>query len=288
MKSTSRLRELLNSGKIIMAPGAYDVWSAKLVEAVGFDAVYMTGYGVSASVLGKPDIGIMTFSEVAAMARNMAAAIDIPLIADCDTGFGTELNVIRCINEFEAAGVAAIQFEDQIMPKRCGHMEGKILIPEKDMVAKIKAAAYARKDKDFVIIARTDARAISGIEEAIKRSRAYVEAGADVIFLEAPQSVEEIKRASESIDAHLLSNMVENGKTPSQTTEELENMGYSIVIYPVTALYTATKAMLENLEILKDSRSIEDGKKNCVDFPTFNNMIGLQKERTLEASFMKE
>ena len=204
LTKAGKLRKMLNGGGLIKAPGAYDVWSAKLVEEAGFDAVYMTGYGVSASVLGKPDIGIMTFSEVAAMARNMARALNIPLIADCDTGFGTSLNVIRCVREFEEAGVAAIQFEDQVMPKRCGHMEGKELIPKEDMVQKLKAAVYARKDPDFVIIARTDARAVNGMDDAIERANAYVEAGADVIFLEAPLEKEEIIRAANGPHQRLL------------------------------------------------------------------------------------
>ncbi|MBQ7993777.1 MAG: isocitrate lyase/phosphoenolpyruvate mutase family protein [Solobacterium sp.] len=287
LTKAGKLRKMLNGGGLIKAPGAYDVWSAKLVEEAGFDAVYMTGYGVSASVLGKPDIGIMTFSEVAAMARNMARALNIPLIADCDTGFGTSLNVIRCVREFEEAGVAAIQFEDQVMPKRCGHMEGKELIPKEDMVQKLKAAVYARKDPDFVIIARTDARAVNGMDDAIERANAYVEAGADVIFLEAPREKEEIIRAAKEIKAPLLSNMVENGKTPLMTMDELSELGYQIVIYPVTTIYTVTKAILDNLAILKETGGIADCMEYSVGFPDFNRMIGLAEERALEKSFME-
>lgn len=287
MKRAGRLREMLEDGRLIRAPGAYDVWSAKLIEKAGFEAVYMSGYGVSASVLGKPDIGPITFSEIADMAENMAAAIDIPLIVDCDTGFGTELNVIRCVNTMEKAGAAAIQLEDQTMPKRCGHMEGKTLISEKEMVSKIRAAVYARQDKDFIIIARTDARATEGIEAAIKRSRAYVRAGADAIFLEAPQNLDEIKKAAQSIEAYLVSNMVENGKTPLQTTRSLERMGYNIVLYPVTTLYTATKAIRENLETLGNSGDLKACMNNCVDFQEFNDLIELRKERALEKKFME-
>lgn len=285
MTKAKKLREMLNSGKLIMAPGAYDVWSAKMIQEAGFEAVYMTGYGVSASVIGKPDIGIMTFTEVATMAHNMAMAIDVPLIADCDTGFGNALNVMRCVQEFETAGVAAIQLEDQLMPKRCGHMEGKVLIPMDDMVAKIRAAVAARKDPDFVIIARTDARAVYGLDEAISRAKAYVEAGADVIFLEAPQSVEEVKTVAATLKIPLLSNMVEKGKTPLFSREELQEMGYSIVIYPVTALYAATKHVMETLKVLKDSGRIAETVPYCCDFPTFNKMINLAELRALEKSF---
>lgn len=285
MTKAKTLRRLLNSGKIVMAPGAYDVWSAKLIEAAGFEAVYMTGYGVSASVIGKPDIGLMTFTEVALMAHNMAMALHVPLIADCDTGFGNALNVMRCVEEFEAAGVAAIQLEDQLMPKRCGHMEGKVLIPKEDMVAKIRAAVAARKDPDFVIIARTDARAVLGFEEAVSRAQAYVEAGADVIFFEAPQSVDEVKAVAATLKVPLLSNMVEKGKTPLFSTDELQAMGYRIVIYPVTALYAATKHIMETLSVLKQTGEISATTTYTCDFPTFNQMIGLAELRALEKSF---
>lgn len=285
MTKANQLRQMLDAGKLIMAPGAYDVWSARLIEQAGFQAAYMTGYGVSASAIGRPDIGIMTFSEVATMAKNMAFALNIPLIADCDTGFGNTLNVIRCVQEFEAAGVAAIQLEDQLMPKRCGHMEGKALIPKEEMVAKLRAAIYARKDPDFVIIARTDARAVNGFEDALERAKAYVEAGADVIFFEAPQSAEEVRRVAQALKVPLLSNMVENGKTPLFTAEELQEMGYRIVIYPVTALYAATKQVLSTLQLLKETGSLAACAGTGVDFPTFNRMMGLAEERTLEKSF---
>lgn len=285
MTKTKQLRNLLSSGNLIMAPGAYDVWSAKLIEAAGFEAVYMTGYGVSASVIGKPDIGLMTFTEVAVMARNMAMALRVPLIADCDTGFGNTLNVMRCVEEFESASVAAIQLEDQLMPKRCGHMDGKVLIPMEDMVAKIRAAVAARKDPDFVIIARTDARAVSGFDDAVRRAQAYVAAGADVIFFEAPQSAEEVKAVSSALKVPLLSNMVEKGKTPLFSAKELQEIGYSIVIYPVTTLYAATKHIMETLAVLKETGEISATAPYTCDFPTFNRMIGLDALRMLEKSF---
>lgn len=285
MTKARKLRELLSSGKLVMAPGAYDVWSAKMVELAGFDAIYMTGYGVSASMIGKPDIGLLSFTEITTMAKNMAMATSIPLVADCDTGFGNTLNVIRCVEEFEAAGVAAIQFEDQLMPKRCGHMEGKVLIPQEDMVAKIRAAVYARRDPDFTIIARTDARAVNGFEDALARAQAYVDAGADIIFVEAPQSADEVRQIGAALNIPLLANMVENGKTPLFTREQLQEMGYSIAIYPVTGLYAATKAVMHTLGELKESGSIEACRKNGVDFPTFNTMIGLPELRALEKSF---
>lgn len=288
MTKAKKLREMLNSKGVIMAPGAYDAWSARLVEKAGFEAIYMTGYGVSASVLGKPDIGLITMQEMAEMAKNMANATSVPIIADADNGYGSTLNVIRTVQEYEQGGIAGIQLEDQVFPKRCGHMEGKQLIPMNEMVSKIKAAVYAKRDPDTVIIARTDARAVVNFEEAVKRSQAYVEAGADVIFFEAPQSVEEVKRVAEIIKVPLLANMVENGKTPLFTVKELEEIGYKIAIYPATPLYAATKAIGDVLKVLKEKETNEPCMVMTVDFPMFNKMIGVPEVRDLEKSFITE
>lgn len=281
-----KLRELLNQPGIIRAPGAYDAWSAKLVEMAGFPAVYMTGYGVSASVLGKPDIGLLTMTEMVTQAKNMAAAVEIPLIADGDNGYGGVLNVVRTVQEYERAGIAAIQLEDQVFPKRCGHMEGKQLIPKEEMVAKVRAAVYARQSNDFVIIARTDARAVNGFEDAIARAQAYADAGADVIFFEAPQSVEEMKNVAKLIKKPLFANMVEKGKTPFLTASELEEIGYKIVIYPVSTLYAATKAIAGVLETLKNEGTTQNYLDRMVEFPEFNEMIGVKQHRDLEKTFL--
>ena len=245
MDRAKKLRELLAGERIIMAPGAYDAWSARLVEKAGFPAVYMTGYGVSASVLGRPDIGLISFREMADMARNICACTEVPVIADADNGYGGALNVVRTVQEYEQAGVAGIQLEDQVMPKRCGHMEGKQVIPKEEMAAKIRAAAYARKNPNTVLIARTDAIAVNGYEDAIDRAAAYREAGADVIFVEALQTREQAAGASQLVGAPLFANMVEHGKTPLDTAEHLYQMGFRIAIYPVVTLYAATKAIGE-------------------------------------------
>lgn len=287
MKTTKILRDLLNNRAMIMAPGAYDAWSAKLIEKAGFPAVYMTGYGVSASVLGKPDIGLLTMSEMVTAAKNIVAAVNIPVIADADNGYGGTLNVVRTVNEYEQAGVAAIQFEDQVSPKRCGHMEGKEVVPMEEMVAKIKAAVYARKDPDFVIIARTDARAVVGFDEALKRAKAYEAAGADVVFFEAPQSLEEMVLVSKEIKVPLLANMVEKGKTPLIPASELNKMGYNIIIYPVSLLYSATKALQGMLEQLKSDETTANMLESMVSFPVFNSTIQLDELRALENSFTK-
>lgn len=283
---TKKLRKMLKEPGIIRAPGAFDAWSAKLIQMSGFPAVYMTGYGLSASVLGAPDIGLMSMTEMAAHAKNIASAIDVPLIADADTGYGGVLNVIRTVQEYESGGVAAIQLEDQVIPKRCGHMEGKELVPKKEMVSKVKAAVYARRSEDFVIIARTDARAVNGFDDAVERALAYAEAGADIIFFEAPQSLEEMNKVCASIKAPLLVNMVEAGKTPFLTAAELEKIGYKLVIYPVSTLYAATRSMIDLLQCLKDKDNTLDFLDRMVAFKDFYEMVGVEKARSLEKSFL--
>jgi len=285
MSAGKVLKEMLKREGVVMAPGAYDAWSAKLIEQAGFPCVYMTGYGVSASVLGKPDIGLLTFTEMVAQARNIVAAVNIPVVADGDNGYGGPLNVVRTTQAYEQAGLAAIQLEDQVTPKRCGHMEGKEVIPKNEMVAKIKAAIYARKDPDFMIIARTDARAVNGFDDAMGRAKAYAAAGADIIFFEAPQSVEEMKKIAAEIDVPLMANMVEKGKTPLLTDKELAAIGFKFAIYPVTAIYCATKAIMDMLKGLKASGTTASLLDQIVDFPTFNKMIALEENRDLEKSF---
>lgn len=282
-----KLRQLLAKTDLIQAPGAYDSWSARLIELAGFPAIYMTGYGVSASVLGQPDIGLITMTEMVAQVRNISACTSIPLIADGDTGNGGILNVIRTVSEYETAGASAIQLEDQLFPKRCGHMEGKQLIPQHEMVSKIKAAVHARKDPDFVIIARTDARAVEGFESALVRAKAYVDAGADVIFFEAPQSIDEMRNVAKNITKPLLANMVEKGKTPLLTGKELSALGYKIAIYPVSALYAATKNVMSMLDSLKQLDTTAGFSDGMVSFPQFNELIGVDRARKLEQSFVK-
>jgi len=280
-----RLRDLLNKPGLVRAPGAFDAWSARLVEKAGFPAAYMTGYGASASVIGRPDIGLMTMSEMVTQARNMAAAVDIPLIADGDTGYGGVLNVIRTVQEFETAGVAGLQLEDQVFPKRCGHMDGKQLISKEEMAAKIKAAVHARRSNDFILIARTDARAVTGLTDAIDRATAYAEAGADVLFVEAPQTVPEMEEIVGVLKRPLVANMVERGKTPFLTASELERIGYRIAIYPVSTLYAATQAMVQVLKRMKEEASAANGVDDQVGFEEFNQLIGVAEMRALEKRF---
>ncbi|MCB1128576.1 MAG: isocitrate lyase/PEP mutase family protein, partial [Verrucomicrobiae bacterium] len=231
MPSGKTLREMINSGPMVVAPGAYDCITARLIEQAGFPAVYMTGAGTSAAH-GLPDYGLLTMSEMVANARRITSCIGVPLVSDSDTGYGNELNAYRTVQEFERAGVSAIHIEDQVFPKKCGHLDDKELVSIEDYTAKIAAAADARRSKDFMIIARTDARAVAGFEEAVRRANAAADAGADLIFLEAPQTLEEVAQVPMLVKAPCLLNMVLNGKTPYVSLVDAEKMGYRISIMP--------------------------------------------------------
>jgi len=285
MKNSTKMRQLFQTGKMIVAPGAHDALTAKIIGKTGFDAVYMTGYGQAASHLGNPDVGLLTMSEMVARASAIVEAAGVPVIADADTGFGNAINVRRTVREYEKAGVAVIQLEDQVMPKKCGHMLGRQVIPKEEMVGKIKAAADARMDDDFMIMARTDARTIMGIDEAIERGLAYQEAGADIIFIESPESKEEMVMINKAIKVYTLANMVEGGRTPMLPNQELEALGYNLVIYPTASTYLTTKAMLTLMETLKKEGTTATMIPEMVTFSEFNDLIGLAEIRALEAKY---
>jgi carboxyvinyl-carboxyphosphonate phosphorylmutase len=253
MRVTSRLRHMLEAPGIIVAPGAYDGFSARLIEAAGFQAVYMTGAGTAASHLGQPDLGLATLTEMAAHAGHLASCVSLPLIADADTGYGNVLNVVRTVGEYERAGAAGLHLEDQVAPKKCGHIAGKQVVPAKEFADKIRAAAEYRTDPDFVIIARTDARAVTSLDDAIERANLYAEAGADVIFVEAPQTEDEIHRVAREVKAPLLANMVQGGRTPALKAVELEQLGFKIVIFPAVCMAAAVTAIEGALARLKES-----------------------------------
>jgi len=255
MTSLEKLDRLMKREGIIVAPGCYDALTAKLIEKSGFEALYMTGAGVSMSTLGIPDVGLTTLSEMLTRVSQISQAVSIPLIADGDTGYGNPLNVYRTVREYERAGAAAIHIEDQVMPKKCGHELGRKLVPVEEMKQKIQAALDARKSSQFRIIARTDARTEYGLEEALSRAKAYEEAGAEMIFVEAPQTVDEMKEIHRVIKAPALSNMVEGGKTPLLSAPELEAIGYKIVIFPNALTRIMTKAAVGLLKELKEKGS---------------------------------
>lgn len=288
MKKTTMLRKLLASKEILVAPGAHDVMTAKIIEQAGFNAVYMTGYGASATILGRPDVGLLTLTEMATQARNIANAVNIPVIADADTGYGNVVNVMRTVREYEKAGVACIQLEDQVAPKRCGHMLGRDVIPMEEMVAKIRAAVEARQDPDLMIMARTDARTNYGIEEAIRRGKAYEEAGADILFIELPENEEEMRLVGSSFNVPVLANMIEKGRTPLKTAKELEEMGFGLVIWPLSSLYVTAKAVRDLMVALKEEGTAANMMDKMIPFTEFNELIGLPEIDDIQNRFKVE
>jgi carboxyvinyl-carboxyphosphonate phosphorylmutase len=287
MRRTTELRNLLAGNKIIVAPGAHDALTAKIIERTGFPVVYMTGYGQAASHLGKPDVGLLTLTEMVARAGNIVEAVNVPVIADADTGFGNAVNVIRTVREYEKAGVAAIQLEDQVAPKKCGHMTGRQVVSKEEMIGKIKAAADARRDADLVIIARTDARTVHGIDEALERAKAYEEAGADLLFIESPESIDEMKLITSSFRVPVLANMVEGGRTPFLTCQELEQLKYDLVIFPTASTYLVAKAVGHLMETLLKTGTTKSLLHDMITFEEFNQLIGLPQIREIENTYVK-
>ncbi len=278
------LRDLIDAGEMLLAPGCYDALGARLVEEAGFDAVYMTGFGSAAARLGRPDVGLMTMSEMVDNARRIAAAVDVPVIADADTGYGNPVNVIRTVQEYEAAGVDAIHIEDQVMPKKCGHMEGKQVILAAEMEAKVAAAVAARRS--LVIIARTDARAVEGLDAALERARRYRAAGADMLFVEAPQTREEIARvASELADVPLLFNYAEGGKTPAVDHDFLRACGYRLVIFPLSLMLAAVAAMRDVLALIRADGTPMAALADLPGFGEFLDFIGLPEIHEIDRRF---
>ena len=286
MNGPAKMRELFASKKTVVAPGAHDMLTGKIIGKLGFDAVYMTGYGQSASHLGKPDVGLMTMSEMVMRAANMVEAAGVPVIADADTGFGNAVNVMRTVREYEKAGVAVIQLEDQVMPKKCGHMVGREVISLEEMVGKIKAAVDTRVDPNFMIMARTDARTVFGIDAALERAHAFQEAGADIVFVESPESEEEMRRINTELPGVLtLANMVEGGRTPMFTNAKLSEFGYNLIIYPTASVYVTTKAMVDLWEGMRRDDTTETLIDTMIPFAQFNEIVGLPEIRAIEANY---
>jgi 2-methylisocitrate lyase-like PEP mutase family enzyme len=284
MRPTTRLRQLLARPGAIMAPGVADALNAKLVARHGFDAIYMTGAGTSAVRLGMPDVGLLTMSEMVDNAGRIAESSGLPLVADADNGYGGVLNVRRTIQAYERAGVAAVHIEDQVMPKRCGHLMGKQLVPADEMTAKIRAAVDARTDADFVVIARTDAVAVEGFDAALERAERYREAGADVLFVEAPNA-EQLPEIAPRLKAPLLYNMATSGKTPFLARDEIERLGFKLIIYPNWVMLAAIRAANHVLATLKDTGTIAGVAKEVPSFKEFFDLLGMPDVQALEASY---
>jgi 2,3-dimethylmalate lyase len=280
---TTRLRALLARPGCLVVPGVADAFAARMVKMEGFEAVYMTGFGTSLTRLGMPDVGLLTASEMIDNAGRIADASGLPMIADADTGYGNPINTRRTIRDYEKAGVAGVHLEDQAWPKRCGHLAGKRVIPTAEMVAKIKAACDARRDDDFVIITRTDAIAIEGIEAALERGERYREAGADVLFIEAPVGREQVEIVSKRFKGvPLLYNMASSGKTPDLPAEELGKLGFKIAIYPNWIMLAAIPAMQNLLRELKKTGSIAHMRDKVANFKQFTDIAGLPEIQELE------
>ncbi len=285
MTTSKRITALIQKEGTIVFPGIYDALSAKLVEQAGLPLAFLSGYSVAAAQLGLPDFGYLTQTEMVAVARRVCGSVDIPVIIDADTGYGNALNVIRTVNELIDAGAAGMIFEDQLWPKRCGHMKGKRVIPIEEQVQKVRAAVEARRDRDFFIIARTDARQVNGLDDAIERCRQYKEAGADALFVEAARNEEELKTIAKELPTPLVTNMIEGGTTPLLSREELGKIGFQLVVCPLTALYTSTKALLHIFDTLKHMGTSKPALDQLMAFDEFNKIIDLEKHYSLESQY---
>ncbi len=293
MKKTSKLKQLIQERKALVCPGAHDAISAKLIERAGFKALQVSGFGLSATYLGLPDMAFLSFSEVLHFSKNIIDSVEIPVMVDADTGYGNAVNAMHVTGEFVKAGAAGMNIEDQLFPKRCGHLEGKRIIPMEEMVLKIKACRKAADelDPDFVINARTDAIAVSGVEDAIKRGNAYAEAGADLIFVEAPRSVEQIKHVIEYIDAPVSINLMDavvGGKTPLIAIETLRELGVGRISIPVGPLFAAIKGMVNYLDAIKGDHLAEGRTDLVADFGFFKELVGFPKYRELEKEYLPD
>lgn len=279
------LRSMLKSNKPLVIPGVYDAIGAKIAEKVGFDAMFQTGYGTSATLFGMPDYGFIGATETVDNARRICRAVKVPVIVDSDTGYGNALSVWKLVKELESAGASGIFLEDQRWPKRCGHMQGKEVVSQEEYTEKLGAAIDARENKDFIIVARTDARATEGLDAAIERGLQNKKTGADVIFVEAPRSIDEMKQIGKSIKAPLVANMIEGGATPIRSAQELHKIGFKIILYPLSVLFANTFATMNILQELKKTGTTSKYKNKVVNFDQFNDLVELSKFRKMEKKY---
>jgi 2-methylisocitrate lyase-like PEP mutase family enzyme len=282
------LRDLVQRKQGVIVPGAYDAVSARLVEHAGFPAVYMTGYGTSASRLGLPDLGFAGLAEMADHARNLAAAVGIPLIADADTGYGNALSVRRTVQTYEAAGVAALHIEDQVAPKRCGHLSGHQIVPRAEFAGKIRAAVEARVDPDLLVIARTDAISAESVDEALRRGEAAVKAGADVLFVEAPRDEQQVERVARAFDTPLLYNYAPGGRSPLLPFARLRALGFAIILLPVDTLFVGVRAIADFLTELRKRDDVLSLTDRYVPFAEFNRLIGVTDQMALAERYKED
>jgi methylisocitrate lyase len=279
------LKSMLKANKPLVIPGVYDAIGAKIAEKVGFEAMFQTGYGTSATLFGMPDYGFIGATETIDNARRICRAVSVPVIVDSDTGYGNALSVWKLVKELESTGASGIFLEDQRWPKRCGHMQGKEVITQEEYTEKLGAAIDSRQSKDFIIVARTDARATEGLDAAIERGLQNKKTGADAIFIEAPRSLEEMKTIGKAINAPLVANMIEGGATPISSAETLHKLGYKIILYPLSVLFANTFATMNILKELKKTGSTAKFKQKVVNFDQFNDLVELPKFQKLEKKY---
>jgi methylisocitrate lyase len=278
-------KRLADANDIIILPGVYDALTAKIAEDVGFETAFQTGYGTSASLLGMPDFGFLNAGETLENAKRIINSVNIPILVDIDTGYGNPLNVWKIVKDLERIGAKGIFLEDQVWPKRCGHMAGKTVIPKEEYILKLNAAMDAREDNEFIIVARTDSLAQFGIEEAIERGKEYKRIGADVIFIEAPKTIDQMELIAKEIKAPLLANMIEEGITPNLTADQLRKMGFKMVVFPLSALFSATFAIKQTLQTLKKTGTTKELKNKMITFQEFNDLVNLSVYRKLEKKY---
>jgi methylisocitrate lyase len=281
----AEIRARLASGRPLVMPGVYDALSARIAVRAGFEIIFISGYSVSATQLGEPDFGLLTQTEVVAAAARVCGAVECPVLVDADTGYGNAVNVVRTITELRRAGAAGVFLEDQVWPKRCGHMRGKRVISKAEQVQKLRAAVAARRDGDCFIVARTDARQAAGLDDAIGRALAYREAGADALFVEAPQSFDELREIGRRLPPPLVANMVEQGVTPELPAEELAALGFQMIVYPLSGLFAAARAMEDVYAVLRRDGSSRALRDRLLGFEAFNAIIGLEEKYALDAAF---
>jgi 2-methylisocitrate lyase-like PEP mutase family enzyme len=284
MTGAQRIRDAV-AGDTVLMPGVYDALTARIAARVGFDVVFISGYSVSAARLGEPDFGFLTQTEMTEAARSVCRVSEAPVIVDADTGYGNAVNVLRTVRDLQDAGAAGVFLEDQVWPKKCGHMAGKRVLATEEHAAKIRAAVDARGERDLFVVARTDARQPLGLDAAIERCLAYKEAGADALFVEAPQSVEELERVAEALPGPLVANMIERGVTPHLTRSELRDLGYALIVCPLAALYAAARAVTDVLTELRDQETTRGAYDRMLAFDEFNALVELDARYADEARY---
>jgi 2,3-dimethylmalate lyase len=286
MSKAQKIREVLKEKGVLVMPGVYDCLSAKIASRAGFDVIFITGYSVSATHLGEPDFGLLTQTDLLSASQRICSVIDLPVIVDADTGYGNAINTIRTVKELIRGGAAGMFLEDQIWPKRCGHMKGKQVIPLEEYLKKLKAAVEARGNKeDFFIVARTDSRQAIGLEEAIRRGQAFKDAGADAVFIEAPLTKEEMREIGRKVPGPLVANMIERGVTPLMGPEELKDLGFGLIVWPLGALYASARALQEVYGTLKRAGTTREIIDRLISFEEFHDIIGLEEKYALDAKY---